>query len=232
MSIPFNRRNLIIGAACVAGLGVAEVLRPRHEMKLLGARKLDDAIPRNLTAWKSHDVTDLVKPREEHSLASRIYAQTVGRSYADGTGFEVMMLAAYGATQSRDLQLHRPEICYPAIGFAIKRNEEHMINFKPGVVLPVRRLLAQAADRHEAIVYWSRVGDYMPLGGFEQRVDVLKNGIAGNISDGILMRFSTVGPDVDSSFAKLETFIRALLAETPTAVRPVMIGRKLNAQLA
>lgn len=232
MSIAFNRRNIIIGAACVAGLGVAEALRPRHHMSLLAGHKLDDAIPRNLSAWKSHDVTDLVKPREEKSLASRLYAQTVGRVYTDATGFEVMMLAAYGETQSRDLQLHRPEICYPAIGFAITRNEEHMINFKPGVVLPVRRLLAQAPDRREAIVYWSRVGDYMPLGGFEQRVDVLKNGMAGNISDGILMRCSSIGLNVDGSFAKLETFIRALLAETPVALRPVMVGRKLNAQLA
>jgi len=232
MSITLNRRNLVIGAACVATIGAAEFLRPRKHVSLLAGRKLDDTIPRNLSAWKSHDVTDLVKPREDHSLASRLYAQTVGRVYTDDSGFQIMMLAAYGETQSRDLQLHRPEVCYPAIGFAITRNEERAINLAPGVTLPTRRLVAETPDRRESIIYWSRVGDYTPLGGLEQRVDVLKNGMAGEISDGILMRCSAVGPDAQASFAKIEAFILALLHETPLNQRPVMIGNRLSAQLA
>lgn len=223
-----NRRNLLIAAACVGALGAAEFLTPRQRLSLLGKRKLEEVLPRDLPGWTSHDVSDLVAPREEGSLASRIYGQTVGRTYKHTeTGFETMMLAAYGETQSRDLQLHRPESCYPAVGFTITQSQLNKTPLGGSAALPTRRLVAEAPGRRESIVYWSRLGEYTPLGGMEQRVDVLRTAFSGYLADGLLLRVSALG-DPAQTFGKIDAFIVALLQATAPQARPALIGTQLS----
>jgi EpsI family protein len=229
MNFVFDRRNLLIGAGCVAAIGAAEALKPRRQMLLLSqANKLADIIPRTAGAWVSQDVSDLVAPRETNSLASRLYGQTVGRLYSEpqsSTG--VMLLAAYGETQSRDLQVHRPENCYPALGFSIRQTAERMIPVAPGVQIPGRRVLAEAPGRQEAILYWTRLGEYLPKNGAEQRLDVLKIAFSGFFADGLLFRLSAVGPSPEASFALLDRFASELLTHTPGTALPVLIGHDL-----
>jgi EpsI family protein len=223
-----NRRNILIALACVGGLGAAEILTPRRRLSLLGKRKLEDVLPRDLPGWISHDASDLVAPRQEGSLASRIYGQTVGRVYRhEATGFETMMLAAYGETQSRDLQLHRPESCYPAVGFAIKASAEVQTPLGGAAQLPTRRLVAEAPGRRESIVYWSRLGEYLPRGGMEQRVAVLRTAFSGYLADGLLMRVSAVG-EPQKAFGQIDGFIADLLKATAPQARPALIGTRLS----
>jgi EpsI family protein len=233
MTMSMNRRNVLIGASCVAAVAAAEALRPRRHISYLSGKKLDDVIPRTMPGWTSSDVSDLVRPREEDSLASRIYEQTVGRVYAEAeTGFQVMMLAAYGETQSRDLQLHRPEACYPASGFTISDRGPTLTPLASGVVLPTRRLIADAPGRREMIVYWARLGDFFPVGGLQQRVDVLRAAIGGQIVDGVLIRVSALAPDPERAFSKLDDFISRIVSETRPENRLALIGGTLGQSLA
>ena len=63
-----------------------------------------------------------VAPETPDSLAARLYGETVGRIYRQqSTGDQVIMLMAHGDVESNELQLHRPEVCYPAFGFASRR---------------------------------------------------------------------------------------------------------------
>ena len=115
-----SRRELFLAGACAIGAGAAYALVPRRHVSLLGAASVASIVPRMIPGWTSRDVTDLVAPKIENSLAARLYGETVGRVYQNPTtGAEIMMLLAHGDTQSDDLQLHRPEVCYPAFGFAI-----------------------------------------------------------------------------------------------------------------
>jgi EpsI family protein len=227
-----SRRNLLIGFGCLGSLGAAEALRPRRHVSLLGGKTLNDVIPQTLPGWTSVDQTDLVKPREEDSLAARLYSQTVGRLYTETeSGFRVMMLAAYGQTQSRDLQLHRPESCYPAVGFSISGSQPARIPLAGGKTLPARRLVAQLSTRRESIVYWSRVGEHIPLSGMEQRLDVLRTAFAGELADGLLLRVSALGAEPKLIFPQLEGFIVALLGAARPAVRPALIGHELSSAI-
>jgi EpsI family protein len=232
LSMVPNRRNLVLGAACLGSLGAAEVLKPRRHMSLLGGRKLADVIPRSFGTWSSLDVTDLVAPREENSLASKLYGQTVGRSYVNADSrFEVMMLAAHGETQSRDLQVHRPETCYPAVGFSVSETEDSPIALASGAVLGARQLVAEAIGRRESIVYWARVGEFFPQTGFDQRLDILRMAMSGYISDGLLMRISALGDRPAEVFPALHGFVGDLLTATAPAVRPALIGERLSEAL-
>src|SRR3546814_18472236 len=87
-----------------------------------------------------------------------LYSDTLTRLYSHaGTGERVMLLMAYGSTQSDLLQLHRPETCYPAFGYRISRSAVASLDFGARD-LPVRELIAVGPARTESILYWTRVG--------------------------------------------------------------------------
>ena len=229
-----GRRDFLIGGACVLAAGVSYALVPRRKVPLLQrGQTVAQTVPRVFGGWTSQEVSDLVAPKIEGSVASRIYGETVGRVYSRGQGSpEIMMLLAYGDTQSDDLQLHRPEICYPAFGFAISHSTVDQVGLASGVTIPSRRLVADAPDRRETIIYWSRLGEFLPLDRKEQQLDRLRTAMKGEIADGLLARFSIVGQDAALSIQTLEAFIPALVHAVPPVARRVLIGTARAAALA
>ena len=220
-----SRRDLMIGMACAIGAGGAYELVPRRHVTLLGEDTISAIVPRTLPGWTSRDVTDLVAPNIEGSLASRLYGETVGRVYQNtSSGEEVMMLLAHGDTQSDDLQLHRPEVCYPAFGFAISENHPIEIVLTPNITLPARSLVATAPDRREVIVYWSRLGEFFPLTHKQQQIDRLRTAMAGTVADGLLARFSVVGLEPPAARALMLGFIPELLLAAAANKRAALVG--------
>ena len=137
------RRDFLIGAACCLGSGAAYALKPRRQTTLMdGGKKLNEILPPTIEGWTSRDVSDLVAPETPDSLAARLYGETVGRIYhQQSTGDQVIMLMAHGDVENNELQLHRPEVCYPAFGFAIVENTPVSLAFPKGVTVPCRRLV-------------------------------------------------------------------------------------------
>jgi EpsI family protein len=227
-----SRRNVIIGAACAAAGAAAFGLTPRRRVSLLGANKLDDIVPRAFGDWTSTDRNDEVAPREEGSLATRLYGQTVGRLYTNTrTGVEVMMLLAWGNTQSNDLQVHRPEVCYPAFGYDILSSEALRLPLSQTASLPLRRITVQRGDRVEQVVYWTRLGEFLPQSVREQRIDRFRTAVTGLVPDGLLARFSRAVASASAPEGPLKNFIPELLAAIPEAQRKVLIGSRLAKHL-
>jgi len=221
-----SRRDFAIGAVCLAAAASSFALAPRRRVTLLArAMKLDQIVPRTFGDWVSQDVSDLVAPKIEGSLMSRIYGETVGRVYSRAQGGpDVMMLLAYGDTQSDDLQLHRPEICYPAFGFAISKSTPTEVGLGGGVTIPTRSLVADAPDRRESIIYWSRLGEYLPRDRKEQQFDRLRTAMRGEIADGLLARFSVIGSDTAASVDAIRRLIPALIRAVQPNQRAVFLG--------
>src|SRR6185312_13118870 len=165
------RRDLLIGVACCLRSGAAYALKPRRQTTLMGGdKKLNDILPRTLENWTSRDVSDLVAPETPDSLAARLYGETVGRIYRQqSTGDEVIMLMAHGDVENNELQLHRPEVCYPAFGFAITESAPLTLALSSSVTVPCRSLVAKSSDRQETILYWTRLGETFPTTVAEQR---------------------------------------------------------------
>jgi EpsI family protein len=228
-----GRRDLLIGGASVAGSAAAYLLTPRRHVSLMPAANLSVVAPAAFGGWVSRDVTDLVAPKIDGSLASRLYNTTLERIYSDGaSGAAVMVLLAYGDTQSNELQLHRPEVCYPAFGFDITANRQLMIALGANAALPARNLVAEAGGRHENIVYWTRLGEYLPTTENEQRVDRVKTALHGVISDGILARFSLVSDDPAAASTMLGGFVVQFIRSIDPGHRAGFIGTRLASALA
>jgi EpsI family protein len=219
-----NRRALFSGVACVGAALLARQLKPHHYVSLLQSAKLDELIPRSFGAWTSEDVGDPLALNGPGTLSSKLYNQLVTRAYTDGSGgHQVLMLLAHGERQSDELQLHRPEVCYPAFGYALLRNEPMQLRVANDVTVPARRLIAKSPSHEESVVYWSRLGEFFPIDASEQRTDRFKNAVAGLIPDGILCRFSTADESA-KGWTGLEEFVHDLITATKPAGQRVLVG--------
>jgi EpsI family protein len=220
-----NRRDVLLTAACFATTGAAYAMVPRRRLSLLGDRSLDQIIPRTVADWTSTDTSDLVSPTEPGSLASQLYGQTLGRVYhQESSGAEVALMMAYGAVQSDDLMVHRPEKCYPAFGFALSDNQVTTIPLPGGASVPARCFAAKAAGRSESVLYWVRLGEYLPTDKKAQQLDRLRTALSGYVGDGILARFSVGGPDTALGVARAKALAIALIRAVRPADRLALIG--------
>ena len=228
------RRDIFIGGACLAAVGVAYGLEPRQRVSLLGQGMLEQILPTTVADWTSRDVGDLAAPATQDSLAAKLYGQLVQRVYQQAsTGAEVMMLMAHGDSQTNELQLHRPEVCYPAFGFQLSGDKSAQILLARGVELPGRQLTANAPGRQENIIYWARLGEFLPISGNEQRLDRIRTAMRGVVADGLLARFSLLGSDPTAAFATLEGFVPQLLKAVAANRRPALVGTQIaNAMTA
>jgi len=222
-----DRRDLLIGGLCAAGIAGAEYFRPRKALTLFPGDDLGAIIPHQFGDWKSIEGGGIVVPKTPGSLADRLYSDTVERTYRNvKTGSAIMLLIAYGRAQSDLLQLHRPESCYPAIGLDIKKREftDIPIQGNNGMI-PAVALTAGNITRTEDIVYWTRLGNYLPRTAGEQRQDRLKTAMAGYIGDGALVRVSALrNPDDAERYQMLADFLQKMVSAMPSADQQALIG--------
>ena len=230
-----NRRELLFAAGCATALGAAEVLRPRETLVLLPkGRTLVSVVPERLGTWQVGQGGDIVLPQTPGSLASRLYSDRLARSYRHTVPAfeEIMLLIAYGAAQSDILQLHRPEVCYPAVGFSVTMRRLVTLPLAPGITLPAVMLTAEAGERVEDIIYWTRLGEALPQTSGEQRWARLHNAMAGFVADGVLVRASATRMEGRPAFPVIADFLRALATDATPAGRPALVGTTLAAALA
>ncbi|EDL49327.1 exosortase C-terminal domain/associated protein EpsI [Erythrobacter sp. SD-21] len=220
-----DRRSAIFAGLCATGFAAAEALRPRTILKFAPTETtLEDTVPKQFAGWRSQFDPSLVVAPSENSLTARLYDDLLMRRYIHSeTGLEVFLLAAYGGTQTDDLQLHRPESCYPAVGLPITRRDETIFTYD-GREIPSVSLLSELPGRIEEIFYWSRIGDKFPTTASEQRDDKLSFAFEGRIPDGMLVRFSTVRRAEHEAYSDLEAFARTLLTSMTEQQRASFIA--------
>ncbi len=224
-----NRRDLILGGSLLAAAAGAAALQPRKRLVLLGDRKLEDVIPQIIGSWQNFPSSAFVLPKSPGSLADRLYSQTISRLYRSETQLPMMLVIAYGAVQNDLLQLHRPEVCYTAVGYTISASRKATIALGGSALLPIRELTAQTDSRVEQICYWTRIGDDLPTDGAEQRRVKLTQQMRGYLSDGVLVRVSTIAENSPEVFAELKAFASAMVGAMRPADRQALIGRPLAA---
>lgn len=226
-----NRRDMVFGLGCAAAAGGALWMRPDHYLRLMPDEKLEKSIPESFGRWAIDRGMGVVLPPSEGSLADRLYDEIMARAYFQPALPEarpVMCLMTYGARQSDALQLHRPETCYPAVGFQILMYRKAQLALAGGAMLPIVEISARLGERVEDVIYWTRVGEDLPQDASEQRNKRLRASLAGNVGDGVLVRMSTVRRAEETpNFAALEQFAREMLVALKPATRRGLIGTRL-----
>ena len=120
-------RSTNILLACMAMLGamlLAVVMTPHNLMaRTHDVFNIDKHLPTKFGDWKPVEGLNVVAPPPADSLEAELYNQEASRGFVDPDGHVVMLMVAYGESQSDRLQLHHPEVCYTAQGFRVSRHE-------------------------------------------------------------------------------------------------------------
>lgn len=236
MSAPANierrrliTRSLAVGGAFAVTAAAAFAATPRRAEHRLARQKLGQLIPLRIGAWRYATSEGVVVPSEEGPVDG--YDQVLTRVYdADGLP-SIMLLIAYGSTQGGSLQLHRPETCYPGQGFKMSGFSDIALQPAPGEQVAARTFTATRDDRIERLVYWTRIAGSFPRSTADEYRAIIGSVLHGVVPDGILVRVSTIGPDIARSDRALAAFSAALI-DTPVAARPLLVGPVMAAAIA
>jgi len=218
------RRSFIASAVMLASAGAAQVLKPQPETGPPRFGKLEDMLPLRFGAWRVDEYASggVVNPSTEEML-NTLYADTLSRAYVNAEGQRIMLSLAYGRHQSRDLQVHKPEVCYVAQGFQLLSSAKSSVPTTFGD-LPAMRLVAKMGGRNEPVTYWIRIGDKVIRGWWEQNQARVEYGLRGLVPDGLLVRVSSIGSDNALSFQLQDRFLADMLTAVSPMNRPMFIG--------
>lgn len=223
-------RNIILLVLMLASAGLAVAMRPTNKIADQGPKvELETMIPRAFGGWKEElqPATQIIDPQQKEML-QKIYTQTLSRTFVDELGNRVMLSIAYGEDQRDSVQLHYPEVCYPAQGFVVLSNEIGVLETDSGNIL-VKRLLTKLGGRVEPVTYWTTLGDQLVQGGLNTKLTQLKFGFKRQIPDGLLFRVSSINQDTESAYAMQQDFVRALITSLSEKDRLKLTGLPANA---
>ncbi|MCL6262740.1 exosortase-associated protein EpsI, B-type [Craterilacuibacter sp. RT1T] len=191
-----------------------------------GGFDLATVIPPRLGEWQE-DVNGpvVVLNPQQQAIIEKIYTQTLARTYVNRKGERVMLSIAYGADQRDGMQLHYPEVCYPAQGFVIHSNVRQDVTLL-GKKIPVRRLETTLRElRYEPLTYWFTVGNYPLADSWKKKPAELDYSLRRRlIPDGLLVRVSSIGRDSVAAYHLQDDFIRQLAKSMAPVHRDQFFG--------
>ncbi|ATE66987.1 exosortase-associated protein EpsI, V-type [Rhizorhabdus dicambivorans] len=220
-----TRRSMIAGGLLLGAAGIANSRRPDEPFKMLpeAEPRLNPLFPWKIADWEYQTSSGLVLPPPDQ-LSDRLYNAIITRYYASPTNLPVMMLVAYNGVQDGMLQVHRPEVCYPAAGYQIEHDRFIPLDAGGGVEVPGHYLAARSTSRHEQMIYWTRIGNDFPVRWWQQHWSVAKENLKGRVPDGVLIRFSTAAPDDETAIRTLRRFIGPLFRQLSPKARRLLFG--------
>lgn len=216
-----TRRNVIAGLAMVGAAAVAHARQPQPLAKHMAKGTIEKLIPTTISDWQFATTSGLVLPPPDTSI-DELYDEVMTRVYVRPDSPPIMFLIAYGSRQDGLLQLHRPEVCYPVGGYRLSETKVSQLAMLPGQPIPVRSFTAASDSRVEQVMYWTRVGGFMPTSWAQQRWAVVQANLAGTIPDGILVRASCIDLNMEASMALLQSFAQALAQAVKPDVRRLL----------
>ena len=220
-----RRKAFAFLSAAMASSVAAVALVPRVSVDEIQAYlPLGDVFPPAFGGWKiDPDALPFEPGADLRKVLAESYDQTLARTYVNESGYRIMLSVAYGGRRNQGMDDHRPEICYPAQGLAVRRDTREVLFDLDTEHLPLKRLVAGAGSRNEPISYWLVIGRSVASFGYGHRWALLKYGLTGHVPDGLLVRVSSIDDDEQRSFAEQDVFLRDMLhALTPEFRRRVM----------
>lgn len=210
MSKPRISALLVVALSALTFVG-AYLWTPRqHLADMLPKVELEAMFPSTFGEWRIDDrlPVQMVSP-DQAALLSKLYNQTLSRSYINRRGERIMLSVAYGGDQSDGTRAHRPEVCYPAQGFDVFNSRRVALSIV-GRTISARQLESKLGGRYEPVTYWVVVADQTTTSGTEQKLAQLRYGLRGIIPDGMLVRVSSIDRDTRNAFRLQIEFLREM----------------------
>ena len=192
---------LVVAGVMLVAIAAARGLTPEQNFKT-SIPDFAGMVPKQFGDWK-----EVPSPYVQIDLATgedlsteQPYDAVLMRTYGNPKGEQVMLALAYGRQQRQDVKIHRPEVCYEAQGYSVTGGTPVDFQLSRGTgAIQGTQLLAQNRQRIEAVSYWIRIGDIFPRSASQSRWYIFREGMSGNVPDGILVRASSVQSGADGT---------------------------------
>lgn len=222
-----RRTALAVMASMVASAALAEWARPTIKVSdSFKGFKLDDVFPKVFGDWRvDESMPVIVPPPDQQAQLDKIYNQTLARTYINLQGDRVMLSVAYGGDQSDGLTVHVPDVCYVSQGFRMGEVRDATMSVGEGVVIPVRHLMMTMGPRQEVVTYWVLMGDEATTSNSQRKWVSIRYGLKRQIPEGMLVRVSSINPDMDRAIPSHKIFINQLVRAIPEKQRERVVGK-------
>lgn len=221
--------SVAISVALVAS-AFASVLATPKLVQIENAPDLESTVPKQFGEWKElpSRYTQVGLTTGQDPNMDQPYDQTVMRTYVSESGQVVMLSLAWGRRQRQEVKIHRPDLCYVAQGYKVKSlvSATYTYEAPSGNTVAGKRMVAMSSRNGEAVTYWIRIGELYSEDAIQTRLHILKEGLAGQVPDGILVRVSQPirsEKDADLSWPVLERFLDVFVASLPPETRSMLI---------
>ncbi len=210
----------------------AAKLEPRVELGRVGL-DLAELIPQRFGDWSaepSQVAQVLLVPNVRvaaEAAQSGSYDDVLMRTYRRADGARVMIALAYGARQTQELKIHRPELCYYAQGFEVRSLGHRAVPVAGAASVEALALVARSPARTEIVTYWIRIGERIASGPWDMRWTIFREGLRGRVPDGLLLRASSLADSpaaAERELALQREFLADLQRELPRPTRRLLIG--------
>lgn len=218
-------RNFILLVLMLAASGLALALRPTQKIADMGpVINLNTMIPHTFGNWseEQQNSVQMVDPQQQEMI-EKIYTQTLSRVYKDNHDYRIMLAIAYGDDQRDSMQMHYPEVCYPAQGFSLQGKQTGTLATENGLI-PVTRILTNLGQRNEPVTYWTTVGNRVFQGGLQKKIAEMSYGLNGKIPDGMLIRVSSIDAEAPRAYEMQAQFIDQMLGALTSEHRQKLNG--------
>lgn len=214
--------SLLMVAACLLAYFLQQQITTRVDAANIN---LDGLIPNELPGWREDKYIVPVQVSEglKETLA-KTYDQVITKTYYNSQGYRVMLSIAYGKSQTKALQVHKPETCYSAQGFMITDVNNLTLNLFSRTI-KTRRVIASQGNRIEPITYWIRYADKTTYGGIEQTINRVTYGLKGTLPDGLLFRVSSIDNDKSHAYKEQLAFINDLMGHLNEDEKSFLMGK-------
>ena len=180
-----GRRHFMIGGAFAAASAIAYARQPVAMPSRMPPGTLESWMPDRVGQWTYVASSGIVLPPQD-ALSDRLYDNLVTRVYTAPDESQVMLLIAYSNVQDGLLQIHRPEFCYTAGGFALTPTHAVTLTDARGIARGANAFVASGAARIEHVLYWTRIGKAFPQSWVQQRMAVVEANLQRQVPDGLV----------------------------------------------
>lgn len=202
----FPARLFLLPLLAVVLTGIVFVRSASSDGAIGPVPDLENIMPDSFAGWRTLPVSDAVKPLEDITADGQA---VLYRAYASPAGERVTLVLAYGPALGDAVRLHRPEVCYRALGYEVV--EVARSDKTEDASLPVIRMTAENHARREAVSYWLRSGEMLTRNEAWQQ---MSNLFAGQ-SDSMLVRLSSPGEIDENTIILHDRFLKDLVENWP-----------------
>lgn len=188
-------------------VGALLFMQLRSSGEAVPARKPLGEFPLAVGDWQGREAT-IFEPGILDVLKSSDY---VMRRYVDGTGRSLWLFVGYWATQRKGAQPHSPQNCLPGGGWEPLDFARVPIQVGGGGTITVNRFLIQKDRDQQMVLYWYQAQGKPVAGEVAARVEMVKNAVLRNRTDGALVRVtSPVYGSAAETTAMLVRYVQAM----------------------